>query len=280
MTRTSITRLGLSAALALFAGSAAAGPIGYTAWDVSGSDILVRMDLSTGVGTSIGTGTGFSDLDGLAFDGAGRLWAVNDDTNQLVRIDTTTGVGTAIGSGFGSGYNDMGLAFGADGTLYMASANSAGTDGNLYTVDTTTGTATLIGDLRPSSSLRVRSLAFTGGVLYGWTNVDTLVSINTTTGLSTNIGAFGFPSPTAGQDGLDADQATGLLWALSEEENRTYTLNKLTGAATIVATSLTCDGAACYDRGGFNGLAISPVPEPGTLVLSVLGLAGLLRRRM
>lgn len=279
MSPTSLLRRALGAACLLAAGAAAAGPTGYTAWDVSGSDILVRMDLATGVGTSIGTGMGFSDVDGLAFDGQGRLWAVDDNSNRLLRIDTTTGVATAVGSGFGSGFNDMGLAFGADGTLYMASTNGS-SDGRLYTVDTSTGTATLVGDLDTGSSLKARSLAFSGGVLYGWSNVDTLLRIETATGAATAIGGFGFSALTIGQDGMDADPATGLLWALSEAENRTYTLDRDTGLASIVATSLSCDGAACYDRGGFNGLAISAVPEPGTLLLSLLGLAGLLRRRM
>ena len=274
----SFTRRAAASALLALAGAASAGPIGYTAWDVSGSDILLRMDLTTGQGTSIGSGMGFSDVDGLAFDRQGGLWAVDDNTNRLLRIDTTTGVGTAVGSGFGSGYNDMGLAFGADGTLFMASTNGS-SDGRLYTVNTTTGSATLVGDFDTSSNLRVRSLAFANGVLYGWSNVDTLLNINTSTGQATTIGGFGFASETIGHDGMDADPLTGWLWALSEVENRTYTLDATTGAATVVATSLWCDGAACYDRGSFTGLAISAVPEPGTLALSLLGLAAVVRRR-
>jgi hypothetical protein len=258
-------------ALALAALPALAGPIGYTAWDVSGNDKLVRMDLATGVGTVVGTNIGFTDIDGLAFNAAGQLYGVNDDTNQLVRIDTNTGVGTAVGAGFGNGFNDMGLAFGGNGTLYMASTGSG--VGRLYTVDTGTGVATSVGSF--GNSLLVRSLGFYGGKLYGWSNIDTLLDINTSTGAATTLGSFNFVSPTIGQDGMDADPATGLLWSIAEVENRTYTINRTTGAATVRATALTCDGGSCA-AGGFNSLAIaSAVPEPGSFALTGLGLLGL-----
>lgn len=265
------------ATLALWgaAALAQAGPVGYTAWDVTGSDKLLRIDLATGQGTVVGSGIGFSDIDGLSFDGAGQLWGVNDDTNQLVRIDTGTGQGTAVGA-FGGGFNDMGLAFG-NGAMYMAATDSAGTVGSLYTVNTGTGAAALVGDFGFNASgqrLRVRSLGFYDGVLYGWSNRDTLLTINTATGAATTVGAFGFPSLVIGQDGFDVDPATGIGWSIAEVESRTYTLNLQTGLATVVANSLSCDGGSC-GAGHFNSLAIQAVPEPGSMTLLLAGLGGL-----
>jgi hypothetical protein len=269
------------AALALWPVLALAGPTGYTAWDVSGDDKLVRMDLATGAGVVVGTITGYGDVDGLAFDAAGQLWGVQDGTwvnassaaNKLLKIDINTGAATPIG-GFGDGFDNMGLAFADDGTLYMSATNNAGA-GKLYTVNATTGSATLIGGF--GGSLNMRSLGYYGGTLYGWGSDDTLRSINVSNGTATRIGSFGFSA--AGHDGMDADPATGLLWAVAEVEHRTYTLDKLTGVATVVATNTTCNGVQCS---GFSSLAISAVPEPANAWMLLAGLLALvpLRRRL
>jgi hypothetical protein len=260
---------------------AQAGTVGYTAWDVSGSDKLLKIDLESGVGTVIGGGMGFSDVDGLAFSASGLLYGVDDDTNKLLSIDITTGVATAVGSLQTPGstsFNDMGLAF-IGNTLYMSSTTSSGV-GSLFTVNTSTGAASLVGNF--GGSLKVRSLGAYGGVLYGWSNVDTLVTLNTTTGAATTKGSFGLHPVTIGQDGMDVDPATGTIWSIAEVEGRTYTLDALTGAATIRATTLTCSGVLCKSQGGFNSLAIAgAVPEAhaGAMVLAGLGVAGVVLRR-
>jgi hypothetical protein len=233
------------------------------------------MDLATGVGQVVGF-IGFTDIDGLAFNAAGQLFGADTGRNRLVGINLATGAGTDIGSRGAGSFNNMGLAFGSDGTLYMSS-NTAGGQGQLFTVDAGTGHATLLSNF--AAGLRVRSLGFSGGRLFGWSNQDTLLDFNLSTGAPTVIGAFDFRNPdgsvnlTDGYDGMDADPATGQLWAIAEYERRTYTLDPGTGKATVRATSLTCDGVACS---GFNSLAIAAaVPEPGSFALAGLGLLGL-----
>jgi hypothetical protein len=81
---------------------------------------------------------------------------------------------------------------------------------------------------------------------------------------------------------MDVDPATGTIWSIAEVEGRTYTLDALTGAATIRATTLTCSGVLCKSQGGFNSLAIAgAVPEAnaGAMVLAGLGVAGVVLRR-
>lgn len=262
-----------AALLAAAALPAWAGPTGYSAWDVNGTDKLVRFDLATGVGTVLGNiqtaaNVGYGDVDGLAFDGLGQLWAVDDTTNTLLRLDTSNGAATAVGiMGSNLGAN-FGLAFGAGGTLFMSASNK------LYTVNTSTAAATPVGSF--SSSLTVRSLGYYGGTLYGWTGADTLVSIDTSTAATTTIGAFGFSPATAGRDGMDVDPNTGMIWGLGDLEARTYTINASTGLATVVAQQVCIENnntIANCSGGGFNGLAIQAVPEPGSLALAGLGLA-------
>ena len=105
---------------------------------------------------------------------------------------------------------------------------------------------------------------------------DTLVTINPASAATSTVGSFGFPHPTGGRDGMDADPATGTLWGLGDAEARTYTINALTGAATVIAQQVCWEGGIANTNcsgGGFNGLAISPVPEPGSALLLAGGLA-------
>jgi subtilisin family serine protease len=63
------------------------------------SDLLIRIDLSTGRGTTIGQ-IGFRSVYGLAFDANGTLLGgVNGGTqpSQLIRISMSTGIGQVIG---------------------------------------------------------------------------------------------------------------------------------------------------------------------------------------
>lgn len=236
----------------LVAGSLMAAPIGLSVQS-DGDDQLYRIDLATGAAVAVGA-VGFSDVEGLTFDPvSGVLYGVDDATDQLITINTVTGAGTAVG-GLGVAIVDMGLTFDNAGNLYM----STDSPGTFYSINKVTGAATAIG----AQGQQVTGLASGGGVIFGLggDGTDNLVTINTTTGVATSVGSLGISGINDG--GIDFAGST--LWGI-EDGGRIFTINTTTGAGTLVATTLT----------GFEGLAIQNVPEPATLALLGVALAGL-----
>lgn len=262
MSRTSL----FAAAVALAAASvpAQAGPIGYSVR--SDEDVsLYRINLGTGAATLIGPVEpfGITDVDGLAFQpGTNVLFGVDDVFDFLITIDLATGLGLGVGD-LGVDVLDTGLTFDAAGNLYLADEGTQG----FYSVDPTTGAATLIG----STGREITALGAVGSTVYGIDDENNqLVTIDPATGATTLVGDLGVD---VGDTGLDA--FGGLLYAV-EDDGRIFTIDPATGAATEVGSTLD----------GFEGLAIGPqaaVPEPATLALAGAGLAGLagyrLRRR-
>jgi hypothetical protein len=112
------------------------------------------------------------------------------------------------------------VALTSSGTLY-------GVDfGNLYTVDTDTGQATLVG---PVGGFSVNGLVVgPTGTLYASTNFGQLLTINTTTGAGTLVGIIGF-----GSSGDLAFAQDGTLYMTTPGDSLVR-VNPTTGAGTLV----------------------------------------------
>ena len=135
---------------------------------------LETIDPETAATTLVGTITGVGDpVDGtviidLAVDSTGLMYGVEIVTDTLVAIDKTTGEATTIGSiGFDANYA-ADLDFDDyTGTLYFVSYdNGTGLEG-LYTLNTTTGAATLVSPISadPSAAqIDAMAIARLGGV--------------------------------------------------------------------------------------------------------------------
>jgi Hint domain len=151
-------------------------------------------------------------------------------SQELFGISFTTlysinqaGNATAIGP-TGAALN--GLVFSPNGTLYAFGGTG------LYTVSTTTGAATLVGN----SGLSLRSegdLSFNHGSLYETAtngSVSDLLKGNPTTGAATLVGRI---VPNANMFGL-ATGSDGVLYGF--DRNKIYAINRTTGAGTLVQT--------------------------------------------
>ncbi len=167
---------------------------------------LTTINMEAGGYTSINNQNGGINWDGLAYDEkAGLLYTIDVDSDLLESI-TPDGIITTIGSGTGI-YRGAasGMAY-DDGNeiLYVAARHPEGD--KLYTVDTTTGVATIIGSLGINFTLG-------GGLAYDEDNqilylnsvgnnisAGGLYTIDINTGLATYIGPNG------------VDWISGLAW--------------------------------------------------------------------
>lgn len=191
---------------------------------------LVRIDDTTGAGTLVGTNQSKANGVGLA-SLAGRLYTFDANTDRIYEIDP--------GSGMIVSTNDIhipdvqgegDIAFNRDGKGYLTTALDANLAPapRLYTFDITNGTSQLIG----STGVAVDALAFDDmGTLYALGQGGTMLyRANTNTGALTPVGGLGvlMNSPFAA---LTFTPEVGLIAAI---DDRLYTVNEMTGAATPI----------------------------------------------
>lgn len=247
---------------------------------VTFNDELISIDTTTGAGTLIGTiDTPGIFAFGLAFRGS-DLYTYDQANDLVLQLNPTTG---AVLDSIDIGTNLLGegaMDFRSDGIGFLA---AAGTSSQLLSFDITVPDSTPIttpGGLTPS----LDGLAFdSADVLYGVSQGATsssnpsLYTINQTNGATTLVGSLGLVADYI-LGGLAFDTDGALYAALSEGSGAPsylYRVNKSTGAATLVGNGI-----------GFNGVSgltanagTPPVPEPSSLVLASLGVAGLVGAR-
>lgn len=115
------------------------------------SSTLYRLDPASGTATPIGPITGGGRVIEIAADATGTLYGVDIAADVLVTIDKATGAASAVGPlGFNSDFA-QGLDFDpASGVLYFAAVDNQSIfaqPGQMYTIDTATGHATLVGGI-------------------------------------------------------------------------------------------------------------------------------------
>ncbi|HHY30319.1 MAG TPA: LPXTG cell wall anchor domain-containing protein [Syntrophaceticus sp.] len=106
------------------------------------SSNLYTIDLTTAEVTLVGP-IGDNVIIGIAADNAGNLYGIDIIYDQLLAIDHTSGTGTAIGNiGLDLNYAQD-ICFDRDNNILYGTLYSYSEQGGLYSIDTSSGTATL-----------------------------------------------------------------------------------------------------------------------------------------
>jgi hypothetical protein len=238
-------------------------------------------------------------LFGLQFDARADISAYmsTDSGGGLGTIDLGSGVFSPIGIGetyIGSDTSDPVTLAGLgeiNNTLYGVQYP----EGTLYTIDTTNGSLTAVGS---GNELEFQAFGSTLTTLYGIAvvdNVNTLFSIDPSTGIATSIGGTGLT--LGGAYSLSTNSS--VLYFADDNPNANgpvpantpelYTLNTGSGMATALGTTsgdefgaLLLDGGTLYGGQDFDGTSLDTLdPTSGavtgstTLTGTSSGFAGL-----
>lgn len=265
-------RLGLAAAALSASTWSAAGPLlgaGY------GSSDIYSFNTSNGAATRI---AGSSNLtNGLGYNSAtGVLYGL--EGNGLFTVDPLTGARTPVTS---LGRFVTELEYNPLNGLMYTLDKSTGNGNVLAVIDTSTGALSTIGggisaDYNVAFAINGLGEAYVAGL----TN-DVLYRVDLGTGVYSVVatGAFGSES---GMTAIAFDDA-GTLYGVGTFGDRLGVINTTTGAFTTPGdfNGVDYDVRAMEFIGDKRGSNANNVPEPGTLGIAGLGLAGLavLRRR-
>lgn len=243
--------------------------------EFSGNPIF-EIDGTTGIGVSIGGGT-TARLPGLAYNpNTDTLYGT--DQNNLYIVNPSDGTTALVGP---HGPQDVtGLTFNSGFT----SLYSLGNNGQLYSIDPTTGAQTAIGPLGVSPADIVDLATDSTGTVYAAGIDSNLYTVNTTTGVATSLGAI----TGTGGIGLTAIAfaADDTLFAIDTSTDRLMTVDVVTRVATDVGgPGIGGDirGLAVLGGGLGSATAVPTLSTPGLIAIGlVLGITGLLsvkRRR-
>jgi glutamine cyclotransferase len=191
---------------------------------------LISINKTTGTASLVGP-FGFPSTYALAVDNDGTLWTVKQafvgGQSQLARVNPLTGAATPVGSPDPNATPAIALEVSSSGTLYAANFGN----GNLYTVNKTTGAFTLVGSIGTD----IRDLDFdNAGVLWGANFANQLFTINPANGTRTFVANITGAGPVCS---LMTDPQTGVMYAsIYNNPSALYTLNKTTGVLTVVGS--------------------------------------------
>ncbi|MEX2243750.1 MAG: PEP-CTERM sorting domain-containing protein [Fimbriimonadaceae bacterium] len=239
-----------------------------TMYVIDSSRALSTVDIATGAKTLVGTvSSNAGTTGGLAWDNAtGTMYLTSTSLDSLFTLDLNTLTATLVGAYGDSTVVMHGLEWDSSaGVLYGASGVSA--NNNLYRVSTTTGAATLVGNVGLTSFNNLGFHSGTGVMYMTHGGNDSLYTLNTATATPTLIGPLNGPT---NPHGLAYNQDDGRMYLIDSATDNFYWLDLATGNANLIGS---------MGSGNLLGMAYVPVPEPGTMAVLGLGALALMRRR-
>jgi hypothetical protein len=211
------------------------------------------------------SGLAFNPITGVLYGATGGV-----SGHSLLMINPVNGLVTVVGS-FNAGTATMtDLAFDSSGKLYGISSSGGA---NLYTINTATGQATLIGN-SGAAFTEGGGLAISGGVFYGAPMPGEYGTYNPITGVYTHIATPATPAGGGSYAALAFNGSTlygdNLIAGAAGGATHLVTIDPTTGTVTDIGLSVT----------HLDAIAFSIVPEPGAIALfSAGGLIALIARR-
>ncbi|NOT46570.1 MAG: DUF4394 domain-containing protein, partial [Acidobacteria bacterium] len=232
---------------------------------ISNTGQNLRVDPSTGIATVDGTLNGAATgADSAAytnsFNGATTttLYDISSATDTLyTQNPPNNGTLVTVGPlGFDVTEINGFDIFSGDSTALAAL--TVGTVSNLYRINLTTGGASSIGPIgngqTPLAGFAIETAATTNFVVYGLTTANNLIRFNSSRA-NTILSSVPVTGLQSGENllGIDFRPATGQLFGLGN--SRIYTINPVTGAATLVGNLTTPLAGTIF------GFDFNPVPD-------------------
>jgi hypothetical protein len=253
----------------------------FTVLDLASNGQLYDFNSTSGAITAVGS-------ESIVMEGLGQLGSTvyGESADQLYSI-SSAGVETAIGSAV------AGVTF-VDFGSTTSGLFAISTTGNLYTINDSTGAATLDGSLGLgtfASHLTTIGMSTGSGTLY-FDDGLTMYSLNTATGVATNIGTIsGGPTNYGALAYLSAAQTgttAGLYGGSNKDGLHGASLHSAlvsfnsSFAGTLVAETTPNDTSHTAFWGFAPGFGATVLPEPSEWALMLAGVGavgGALRAR-
>lgn len=214
----------------------------YAATGQDGDGLLIKIFPNSGgkievVGPIMDSNGNADCITALVFDGT-TLWG-GTCYEDLVTIDRANGQFTFVGD-MGTLLTDFAFR---NGVLYGLEEGDSGSM-NLFTVNTTTGAATLVGAHGVGTTTGA-GLAFSGGTLYSANDGDNLYTVDTATGAFTLVAAM---SASVDVQGVDMTSCGGKMYLMDRGDNL-YSINTADAVLTLEhigrKVSYATDAVAC-----------------------------------